>query len=188
MKRFTVFFLFGLLATSAYACSDDAKTATPAPGADAATSDAPSGTDSATGTDANKTDGNVVTDSGTDAAVAPGCTDAELEAPSANFTGADAGGQGAGGADITFPTGATPAQYVNRCVKIKVGQKVTFAGSFTNHPLQAFGGSTPSPIPAFTNTDPGGSALTVTFTSAGTFGFRCGVHTVAMTGAVKVVP
>lgn len=195
MKRLTVFFFFGLAATSFYACSDDDKTAAPVtPGTDSGVkSDAgPTGTDSGTVTDATaKTDSNVVADTGADAGVAAPCTDAELEAPGANYTGADAGGQGVGGADISFPTGGAPVQYSPRCVKIKVGQKVTFAGSFVSHPLESFGGQKPSPIPAFTNTNADGGpsgTLTITFANAGTFGFRCGVHTVAMTGAVKVVP
>jgi plastocyanin len=190
MKRLTSIFLFALVATSGYACSSDDTTPTPFAGPDGgALADGAAGGDAGKVNDAGaQGDSNAVTDSAVDSAVPAPCTDAELDAPAANFTGADAGGQGAGGADISFPTGALPSQYTPRCVKIKVGQQVTWTGAFASHPLEAFGGDTPSPIPAFTSADPDGGTLAVVFTPPGTFGFRCGIHTVAMTGAVKVVP
>jgi plastocyanin len=68
----------------------------------------------------------------------------------------------------------------DRCVKVKKGQDVTFAGDFLTHPLTAFNGDKPNPI---ANADAAGK---VTFTAVGTFGFQCGNHP-AMTGAVQVV-
>jgi plastocyanin len=86
---------------------------------------------------------------------------------------------------ITFSTGANPSQYGNRCVTVKVGASVTFAGSFTQHPLQSAGGDSPNPIPF---TDQGGGPLTITMPTAGTFGFECAFHPKLMFGAIKVVP
>ncbi len=170
---------FSLLALGAFACSDDDTTTTPV------ATDAGSG-DTSTASDGGATDSSTATDAVVDTGAAPGCTDAELEAPGANFTAGDAGDGGM--PTITFPTGGGAAQYGNRCVKIKVGQQVAFQGAFESHPLEAFGGTTPSPIPALTNTTPGGGALVVTFSAAGTFGFRCDFHPFTMFGAVKVVP
>lgn len=191
MKHVTLVSFVLAASAAAYACSSDSTTATPATTADSGTS-----TDGGTVAEGGTTpsDSGSVTDTGTvdtgvDAGPAPiACTEAELDAPSADFRGTDAGGQGAGGADISFPNDDAPAQYVNRCVKIKVGQTVTFAGAFNKHPLQSFGGDSPSPIPALTNVTPDAGALEVTFTTAGEFGFRCQFHPNFMRGAVKVVP
>jgi hypothetical protein len=67
------------------------------------------------------------------------------------------------------------------CMKVAVGQTVTWSGSFTSHPLLADGGTTPNPIP---NHDAAGN---VTFTAPGTYGYICEIHAV-MTGAIMVVP
>ncbi len=89
----------------------------------------------------------------------------------------------AGGGTITFPTQAAPAQYQPNCVKIKVGQTLTWTGSFSAHPLVPEGGDSPNPIqPTSTGTD-----MSFTFGNAGTFGFGCGIHS-TMSGAVLVVP
>jgi plastocyanin len=166
-----------LLAFGAYACSDDDKTATPVV-ADAG-GDASTGSDSSTG-EGGPTDSSTATDAA-DASASPGCTDAELEAPLADNTDG-------GAVTIVFPPNSMAAAPFNpRCVKIKVGQQVTFVGGFETHPLEPWGGTTPSPIPA-QNKTPDAGALVITFTSAGTFGFRCDYHPLVMSGAVKVVP
>lgn len=67
-----------------------------------------------------------------------------------------------------------------RCMRVRVGQSVTFIGSFGAHPLDPEGGDLPSPIAAHTDGR-------VTFTTAGTFGYVCGFHP-QMKGAVHVVP
>ena len=82
----------------------------------------------------------------------------------------------AGGA-IAWDFNVTP-----KCVKVKVGQTVTWTGDFSIHPLAAFNGDTPNPI----TTGSGGTSK-ITFPTAGTFGFHCLVHP-AMLGAVQVVP
>lgn len=90
----------------------------------------------------------------------------------------------AGTPTITGPSSATPAQYTPNCVHIKVGQSVTWTSNFGSHPLQAAGGTTPSPITGQTS----GTSVTYTFTSPGTYGYECGVHPAIMNGAVEVTP
>ena len=68
-----------------------------------------------------------------------------------------------------------------RCMKVRVGQSVTWNGSFTEHPLLAQGGDTPNPIASV------GASGTVLFPGAGTFGFACSNHAF-MTGAIEVIP
>lgn len=106
------------------------------------------------------------------------CTDEELAA-----TDMTDGGE----LEITFAKTANPLQYTNNCATVKVGATVVFSGSFFQHPLQAAGGDTPSPIP-YTNTDPPDQKLSVTMSSPGTFGYECEFHPTLMYGAIKVVP
>ena len=87
--------------------------------------------------------------------------------------------------EITFPQGPGPDQYTQHCLKVRVGTRVTFTGSFQNHPLEPDGGDMPSPIPARMQT---GTSLSVVFTTPGTFGFECSFHPAAMFGAIQVVP
>ena len=78
-------------------------------------------------------------------------------------------------------------QLPERCMKIKVGQTVTWSdgasgpADFVSHPLGANGGDTPNPVP---NVDK--ATGNVTFTKAGTFGYLCTNHP-AMIGAIQVV-
>jgi plastocyanin len=66
------------------------------------------------------------------------------------------------------------------CIKIKKGMAVTWSPTpSATHPLEAFGGDSGNPITL---------AASVTFPGEGTFGFRCGIHTTTMQGAVWVVP
>ena len=83
---------------------------------------------------------------------------------------------------ITFPTGATPAQYQPACITIAVGQSVTFTGSFTNHPLVQAGGD-PS---VFIQSTSSGTTATFGFPVGGTYGFQCSNHPSVMKGAVFV--
>jgi len=71
-----------------------------------------------------------------------------------------------------------------RCVQIKVGQTVTWTGTFATHPLLADEGDKPNPI---SSADTSGPSATVTFPTAGTYGFKCQVHA-SMMGAVLVTP
>jgi plastocyanin len=162
-------------AASVYACSSSTTAAPAAPtgeaGTDAATGDATPAAPDAGGAD-------------TSTPLAIRCTQAEFD-QKAGTGGGDF--TGFGGADISFPTTGAPAQYVNHCVKVKVGANVTWAGSFSSHPLMPAGGDTPTPIPS-QSTDPDGGAVSVIMTTAGTFGFECGFHPSIMFGAVQVVP
>lgn len=73
-----------------------------------------------------------------------------------------------------FSVSSTP----EACMKIKVGQTVTWKGDLGVHPLGVKGGDTPSPI---TNT------ASIKFDKAGLFGYVCTSHA-TMLGAVQVVP
>ena len=84
---------------------------------------------------------------------------------------------------ITFPMGASPAQYSTPCIKVKVGTAVTFSGSFSSHPLVPSGGDSPNPITAGSS----GSSATFKPTTAGTFGYHCSFHPTVMLGAIEVV-
>lgn len=79
---------------------------------------------------------------------------------------------------ITWDFGVATAP--ERCMTVKKGQDVTFAGDFGPHPLVGSGGDTPNPISGH---DANGK---VSFATAGTFGFVCSSHP-AMTGAIKVI-
>jgi plastocyanin len=84
---------------------------------------------------------------------------------------------------ITFPTGVIPSQYSPNCLKIKVGQSVTWNGGFANHPLIASGGDSGNPI----TTTSTGTTKSFTFSAAGTYGFACQLHSLSMLGAIQVV-
>jgi plastocyanin len=83
---------------------------------------------------------------------------------------------------ITGPSNANPSQFSPNCVHIKTGQMVTWNVDFTNHPLGASGGTTPSPI----QTTSSGTMVSFTFGSTGTYGFHCLAHPSIMFGAVLV--
>lgn len=62
-----------------------------------------------------------------------------------------------------------------RCMKVRVGQTVSFVGDFDEHPLAPRGGDTPSPIAEQTQLN-----------QVGVFGFFCTAHP-SMNGAIWVV-
>jgi plastocyanin len=118
------------------------------------------------------------------------CTQAEFDAVASGIGGDFTA---AGGVEVVFPIDALPVQYTHHCIKVKVGDVVTFEGKFSFHPLTSFGGDKPSPIPQQTMIDPpvgvsGMPELAVTMTTAGNFGFRCAFHPLQMFGAAHVVP
>lgn len=85
-------------------------------------------------------------------------------------------------ADRTLPWDFGIQNDPRRCIKIRVGQSVTFRASIlAHHPIQAWGGDTPNP---FTNAYATTSVFT--FSQAGVFGFICEIH-FGMEGAVWVV-
>lgn len=109
------------------------------------------------------------------------CTQAEFDAV-ASAIGGDY--SAAGGVQIDFPVGATPAQYTKHCIKVKANDVVTFAGAFGAHPLMPFGGNEPTPIPIKNS----GTTLDVVMSTTGDYGFQCMFHPNAMFGAIQVVP
>ncbi len=162
-----------------YACSSDTKST--ASNGDAGGDGATEGDSSVVDHDSSVMDGGQA-DTSTAAAVR--CTQAEFD----QMNGPGGGDfTSFGGADISFPTTAAPAQYVNHCVKVKVGANITFAGSFASHPLVPSGGDTPSPIPS-QSTDVDGGAVSFDVPNKGTYGFECGFHPSIMFGAIQVVP
>jgi hypothetical protein len=72
-----------------------------------------------------------------------------------------------------------------RCLTVKVGQMVTFGGDFLNHPFAAAGGDSPAIPDRLTGTVQ--EDYVVTFSTVGTFGYKCNTHPV-MTGAIHVIP
>lgn len=85
---------------------------------------------------------------------------------------------------IHFPNGNQT--YSPRCLRIKLGQSVTFSGNFSGHPLaQACG---PTRVVSATS----GNSATFGFTEGlGSYGFYCEMHGsstgAGMTGAIEVV-
>ncbi len=124
-------------------------------------------------------------DSGTGAKVAVRCTQADFDADNALGKGGDY--TKFGGADISFPLTAAPAQYNLPCVKVKVGSGITFFGNFQLHPLEPNGGDIPTPIPTQAAKTPM-DTLTFNVPTAGTFGYQCSFHAGTMFGAIQVVP
>lgn len=80
-------------------------------------------------------------------------------------------------ASRTVPWDASIAVSPERCMKIRAGQQVVFDGDFDAHPLEAFGGDTPSPF----------SGTPWLFDQPGAFGYICTIHS-EMLGVIWVVP
>jgi plastocyanin len=132
--------------------------------------------DTSTG-DAGAADTGTAQDAGTDSAAAL------CDSTFAGCTEVDAGGEAGvgnvfldvGAADQTIDFGGSLGTvYAPRCLKIKAGQKVTWNGDFSSHPLTAAGCNPPGgdAIPA-TST---GTTTSVTFATKGTYGFYCMNH------------
>lgn len=150
---------FGALGT---ACSSDSTTTDGGTSSTGTTTSTSTGTSTATGT--------TTTPTGTTTGTTPpgpalnGCTnyvDKTADAASREITWG-------------FSVSSTP----EACMKIKVGQTVTWNGNLGTHPIGTKGGDSPSPI---TN------AATAKFDKAGTFGYVCTAHA-NMQGAIVVVP
>ncbi len=90
---------------------------------------------------------------------------------------------------LTFPTGGL--QFSPKCLRVKVGQSVTFMSPdalFSSHPLKQSCGPTADFVTANM-----GSSKTFTFTAAlGKYGFYCDEHGTmggdGMAGSIEVVP
>lgn len=186
LRKLAVLAILVTVPGALYACSSDDNNTAPTPGTDAAGgADTSSNPDGGGGPDSAKPDTSVATRT-------VRCTQAEFDAPCT----APGGGSclTSTQVDVSFPTTGAPAQYVNRCVKVKVGTKIDFAGSFASHPLQPQGGDTPTPIVLTNgaNSPPVGTSgmpeLIITMSTAGTYGFECQLHPDSMFGAIQVVP
>lgn len=135
--------------------------------------DASSATDAAASGDAAALDAAADTDAGP---VVNGCT-------AADYALHDESGAN-GNRTITFAKAAPATQYVPNCMKIAKGQSVTWNGSLKDFPLEASGGTTPSPI----KTTNKGNTVTFTFADEGTFGFDSAKEAKVMFGAIEVTP
>jgi len=93
-----------------------------------------------------------------------------------------------GTATITFVDFA----YTPSCMRVKVGQTVTWSGAFVGHPLKGAASNDPTGglVPATSS----GTSASTTFTKAGFYGYYCDFHgdpfgaTGTMSGNIEVVP
>jgi plastocyanin len=89
----------------------------------------------------------------------------------------------AGTPTISFPGLA----YDPKCLRLKVGQAVSFSGSFSAHPLEQACG--PAPVIASTSS---GTSASFSFSKPGLYGYYCTLHGTStgsgMAGAIEVVP
>lgn len=94
--------------------------------------------------------------------------------------------------DLTDPSkqrlivfGATKNEYNPPCMKVRVGQAVTWRGSFSTHPLSPDGVS----FIATTTQDTATGEATFTPLQRGVYGYHCTNHSSrGMTGAILVMP
>lgn len=93
----------------------------------------------------------------------------------------------AGGRTITFDNGNTT--YLPNCLRISMGQSVTWMGDFTMHPLRSAPGNPGVGVIASTDT---GASQSFTFNTTGFYGYYCNIHGSAagtgMSGTIQVVP
>ena len=139
------------------------------------------GTDSGSdaGTDSGSDAG---TDSGTDAGTDVGGTPAAklINGCTSEASYVDRSGTGSRLLVWDLNIGANLA----RCMKVKVGEQVTWSGDFAAHPIAPLGGDLPTMIPAKTS----GTVNVAIFTTPGTYGYYCTNHPATMLGAIYVVP
>src|SRR5262245_31409696 len=84
------------------------------------------------------------------------------------------------GADRDLAWSYSFAGDAERCLIVRVGQRVVWHGNFGDHPLESDQGDRPNPID-------GHQSGVVTFDRPGVFGYRCNFH-LEMRGAVWVLP
>ena len=163
--------LLGALA----ACSSGSSS--PAGGGDASTNDAGS-------IDGSIADGAL--DTGIDAAPPNGCSAADF---AANDHTPDNDAR-----IIQGPIDATAAQYAPHCMRIKVGQNVTWKSDFTHHPLNVTyvadrdASADASTVVVIGGPDGSNDIETVTPGQTGRLLFACDAHPAVMFGAVEIVP
>lgn len=161
-----------LTAAAVFACSDDT---TPTPSGDSDAAAGSSGSDGSSGSSGSSGTSGTSGQPDTAPATLNGCkiyVDRTAE-----------------GASRVIQWDTSLFQREERCMKIKRGQKVTFAtddtgstpADFDVHPLGAQGGDTPNPVESALEKNTG----EVSFATAGDFGYICTVHP-AMIGAIVV--
>ncbi len=93
----------------------------------------------------------------------------------------------AAAADRTITFGGGSNTYVPKCVRVKLGQQVTFSGSFSSHPLRQSCG----PVNGVLQGASGSSASFTLDQALGVFGYYCDQHGSpngsGMAGAIEVV-
>jgi len=97
-------------------------------------------------------------------------------------------------AERTIEFGGTAGNtYAPKCLEVKKGQTVTFAGDFQVHPLKSACGTLQGALPEVVDSNASGSTGTksITFDRAGDFGYFCTAHGNpaggGMAGFIKVV-
>ena len=86
---------------------------------------------------------------------------------------------------IGIPTDDKEAPFDPNCMIIKAGQKVTWRGNLSFHPLiQREDSTLPNPI----STVQSGTETSVLFACQGDFNFSCRNHRDSMLGTIRVVP
>jgi len=142
-----------------------------------------------------------------DAAANDGAPGAEAGGGSGDAAAGDGAASGINGCDpasyvdrrdvsadrtVSGPDDSTPGRYDPPCIRIRTGELVRFNTSaffytdgdyWVAHPLEAYGGDPGSPISAPAS---GSSDQYTSFSSPGTFGFRCRKHPDQERGAVVV--
>jgi plastocyanin len=91
---------------------------------------------------------------------------------------------------VAAPADATPAPFSPKCMRVKVGQTITWKGDLANHPLEFDVSGLGGPGTArFELAGPDGSPNenSVTVLNAGTMAYHCAHHPSLMVGAVQVV-
>ena len=115
--------------------------------------------------------------------VVEGCAEADFAASAATAAGAVR--------LVQVPSAPTPAPFTPRCMRVKVGQTVTFRGDLASHPLEFDVTLLGGPGTAkYTLSGPDGSAgeNTVTVLNQGFVTYKCANHPTVMRGAVQVIP
>jgi plastocyanin len=119
-----------------------------------------------------------------DATKSPGSRMARAGSLCALLLLAGAAARDASGADAVISF--TCCQYTPKAVTINQGEKVTWNGDFSFHPLRQAAGPDTDTIPPGGFTNSTGSTFPVTFSDPGTYYFYCNVHgRVALGGTMR---
>ena len=175
----------GLVGLSLGACGADRTLGPDARGGDARL-DGPAGSDSAAdaasdaAADADADDETGFPEVAVDALELSGCA--------AGFAGCNSTTDLTGQTAVRIEFGSAGFSYAPKCIRIRVGTVVTFAGQFSFHPLVQACGPKSGVITGGTGTND----HNVTFSDVGRFGYYCSAHGtktgLSMAGMIEVVP